>query len=240
MSGDSATIQTMNGVGGCLPHAVPMAISSCLWPPTDSSSDPKDRLSRARPSSHATQDDREDRDEAPFRASVRYLRLAARRRRPLSPVSLQRGLPLESQQRHAARHRDCEGCQGSERHGATEISGGTASERVLLGQVVAGMQPTVIEKIEITAAGMTWACTSPPAGQGGISRSGKTALSRRHSGIGRTRRARTSPFHLRRRCQRGNHRRPGSPLAPAKPGDAAAARPFFENAARRLASPSTI
>ena len=35
----------------------------------------------------------------------------------------------------------------------TDISGGTASEQALLRQVVAGMQPSVIKKIEITGSG---------------------------------------------------------------------------------------
>jgi hypothetical protein len=48
--------------------------------------------------------------------------------------------------------------------GRTDISGGTAAEQALLRQVVTGMQPTVIEKIEITGTGHDVALhfTAPP------------------------------------------------------------------------------
>lgn len=116
----------------------------------------------------------------------------------------------------------------------TEVSGGTASQRALLRQVVAGMQPTVIEKTEITGSGNDVALhfTAPPdrwnlaIWQEGIVTG---AFRDRASAAGDN--LDLSIFGGDANGATLNHHGPPTPLPPAKPGDAAAARQLFEKAA---------
>ena len=119
--------------------------------------------------------------------------------------------------------------------GVTEISGDTATERVLLRQVVAGMQPTVIEKIEITSSGNNLALHfTAPRDRWNLAfwQEGMVAGAFRD-------RANAAGSNLTVLIYGGDANGApigqglGSPLPTAKPGDAAAARQLFENAAAK-------
>lgn len=116
----------------------------------------------------------------------------------------------------------------------TEVGGGTASEQALLRQVVAGMQPSVIERIEITGSGNDVALhfTAPPD---------RWNLAQWQEGLvsGAFRdRAQAAGDGLDLSIFGGDadgaildRNGPATPPPPAQPGDAAAARRLFENAA---------
>ena len=118
-----------------------------------------------------------------------------------------------------------------------EISGGTPNEQTLLRKVVAGMQPTVITKIEITGSGHVVALHfSAPSGRwspafwqeglvGAAFRDRANAAGDSLDVLNFGREANGVPLA---------HHGPPTPLPPAKPGDAAAAKRLFERAAAKI------
>ena len=117
-----------------------------------------------------------------------------------------------------------------------EISGGTASERALLHQVVAGMQPSVIEKIEITSSGNEAALhfTAPRDRWNlAIWQEGIVAGAFRDRATAAGDNLDLSIFGGDANGATLNHHGPAKPLPPAEPGDAAAARRLFEKAAAK-------
>jgi hypothetical protein len=118
----------------------------------------------------------------------------------------------------------------------TQITGGTASERALLRDVVAGMQPTAIEKIDIDDSGSDVALhfAAPPdrwnrAGwQEGLVAG---AFRDRETAAGDD--LNVLIFGGDANGATLNRHGPATPPPPARPGDAAAARQLFENAAAK-------
>jgi hypothetical protein len=118
----------------------------------------------------------------------------------------------------------------------SEVSGGTASQQALLREIVAGMQPTVVEKIEITDSGDDAALHfSAPSGRlspalwqegviAGAFRDRLSALGDKSNVLIFGGDANGVPL---------NNHGPATPLPPAQPGDAAAAKQLFENAAAK-------
>ena len=128
------------------------------------------------------------------------------------------------------------GAAAAKATGLTAVSGGTASERALLRQVVAGMQPTVVEKIEITGGRNDVALhfTVPPD-RWNLAIWQETLV----AGAFRDR-ANAAGDDLTISIFGGdangaslNDHGPATPLPAAKPGDAAAARRLFEDAAAK-------
>jgi hypothetical protein len=119
--------------------------------------------------------------------------------------------------------------------GHTEIVGGTASERALLRDIVAGMQPTVIEKIEITGSGNHVALhfiAPPDRWNLAFWQDDLVAASFRDRANAAGDNLTVSIFD--READGGSlNGGPATPLPPAQPGDAAAARQLFENAAAK-------
>lgn len=118
----------------------------------------------------------------------------------------------------------------------TEVSGGTAGQQALLHEIVTAMQPTVIEKIEITDSGGEAALRfSAPSGRlspalwqegviAGAFRDRLNASGDKSNVLIFGGDANGVPLD--------NHG-PATPLPPAQPGDAAAAKQLFENAAAK-------
>jgi hypothetical protein len=118
----------------------------------------------------------------------------------------------------------------------TEVTGGTARQQTLLREIVAGMQPTVIETVEITGSGNDVALhfTAPP---------GRWSPAFWQEGLV------AGAFRDRSNAAGGNlsvsifggdadgatldRHGPATPLPPAQPGDAAAAKQLFETAAAK-------
>lgn len=120
--------------------------------------------------------------------------------------------------------------------GLTEISGGTASERALLRQVVAGMQPTVIEQIEITGSGNDVALhfTAPPGRWSpAFWQEGLVAGAFRDRANAAGDSLEVSIFGGDANGATLNQHGPATPLPSAEPGDAAAARRLFEDVAAK-------
>jgi hypothetical protein len=126
------------------------------------------------------------------------------------------------------------GAAAAKATGLTAVSGGTTSERALLRQVVAGLQPTVVEKIEITGGGNDVALhfTAPPD-------TWNLAIWQETLVAGAFRdRANAAWDDLTISIFGGdangaslNDHGPATQLPAAKPGDAAAARQLFQDAA---------
>jgi hypothetical protein len=116
----------------------------------------------------------------------------------------------------------------------TEVVGGTGSQQALLHQIVAGMQPTVIEKISITGSGDDLALqfTAAPgtSDTGAFWQESLVAAAFRD-------RANTAGANLTVRIFGGDadgaYLPSGTQLPAAEPGDAAAAKEFFESAAAK-------
>lgn len=119
--------------------------------------------------------------------------------------------------------------------GLTEISGGNPTEQALLRDIVAGMQPTVVEKIEITGGGHDVALHfTAPHDRWNLSYWQETLIAaafrdRANAVDDLT----VSIFGGDANGVLLNNHGPATPLPPAKPGDAEAARQKFENAAAK-------
>lgn len=118
----------------------------------------------------------------------------------------------------------------------TEVSGGSASQQALLREVVTAMQPTVIKKVEIADSGNDLALhfTAPSAKLSpAFWQEGMIAGAFRDRLNASGDKPNVLIFGGDANGATLNRHGPATPLPPAQPGDAAAARQLFEKAAAK-------
>lgn len=134
-----------------------------------------------------------------------------------------------------ARRAATTGAAAPKASGRTEISGGTPSQQKLLCDIVAGMQPTVIEKIEITgtASDVALHFRAPPDRWNLAYWQESLIAAAFRDRANAVDNLTVSIFGGDANGVLLNNHGPATPLPRARPGDAAAARRLFENAAAK-------